>query len=68
MANAWPPIVEDVGSEPRRALTAAEWVEADEGGKWVDGWLVEEEVPDWTHELTVSWLIRVVGAWLGRRG
>ncbi len=43
-------------------------LDEDEGGESVDGWLVEEAAPDGSHELTVSWLIRVLGAWLGRRG
>jgi Uma2 family endonuclease len=40
----------------------------DEPGELVDGHLEEEEVPTWAHELVVSWLIRVLGAWLVPRG
>ena len=29
---------------------------------------MEEEVPDFTHELTVSWLIGVLRTWLAGRG
>jgi len=58
-------------STPRgRALTAAEWVgrDEDEGGELVDGHLEDEEVPDFTHELVISWLIHVVRIWLDGRG
>jgi hypothetical protein len=52
-------------SEPttRRALTLAEWgaLDEDEPGELVDGVLVEEEVPDYVHELVVAWLIGVLG-------
>jgi Uma2 family endonuclease len=53
-----------------RVLSAEEWLalDEDEPGEWVDGELVGEETPDATHELAVSWLIRVVGAWLGTHG
>ncbi len=70
MANASPPVAEEATTWPERLLTADEWLllEEDEGGEWVEGRLEEEEVPDWTHELTVSWLIRVIGAWLGGKG
>jgi Uma2 family endonuclease len=40
----------------------------DEPGELIDGRLVEEEVPDATHELIVMWLGRVLGNWLGGRG
>jgi len=40
----------------------------DEPGELVDGHLEREECPDLIHELVVSWLIRVIGAWLGRGG
>ena len=53
-----------------RRMTVAEWADLpeDEPGEWVDGYLVEEEMPDLTHEIVVSWLIRVLGNWLGARG
>jgi Uma2 family endonuclease len=40
----------------------------DDPGELVGGRLVEEEVPDAVHELTVSWFIRIIGTWLGSRG
>lgn len=41
----------------------------DDPGELVDGVLVEEEMPDLTHETVVAWLIRVIGAWIiPRRG
>ena len=70
MANAWPPIIEAEGTQVGRELSAEEWLalEEDEPGEWVDGHLVEEEVPDSTHELIVSWLIWSLREWLGGRG
>jgi Uma2 family endonuclease len=70
MTGAWPRNPETVSAERKRALSADEWLSLDEDadGELVDGWLVEEEVPDFTHELTISWLIRVLGAWLDGRG
>jgi Uma2 family endonuclease len=69
VANAWPPVEVEEAHEPR-ALSAEEWLglDEDEEGEWLDGWLVEEEVPDWTHELTVTWLVHVLRQWLGGRG
>jgi len=69
MANAWPPLPQPSGTLPSVA-TLEQWLEQpeDSEGEWVDGRLEEEEVPDAVHELTVSWLIRVLGAWLGSRG
>jgi Uma2 family endonuclease len=51
-------------------MSVDEWLllPEDEEGEFVDGRLVEEEVPDAVHELAVSWFIRIVGAWLGQRG
>jgi len=70
VANAWPTVAEEASTWPERRLTADEWLslEEDEEGEWVDGRLVEEEVPDWTHELTVSWLVEVIRVWLAGRG
>jgi Uma2 family endonuclease len=70
MASAWPPIHE-IGSAPAgRALSVEEWLafDDDEEGELVEGRLEEEEVPDAIHELSVSWLIRVLGTWLQGRG
>ncbi len=70
VANAWPPVTETESTHVGRPLSVEEWLALDEDdeGEWVDGWLVEEEVPDFTHELTISWLIRIVGHWLNGRG
>lgn len=70
VANAWPPVAEPESSNAGRPLSLDEWLslDEDEAGEWVDGLLEEEEVPDFTHELTISWLIRIVGTWLGTRG
>jgi len=43
-------------------------LDEDDEGEFVDGQLVEEEVPDFTHELTVTWLIGVLRTWLAGRG
>ncbi len=47
-----------------------EWAELPEDveGELVLGHLTEEEVPEPIHELTVSWLIILFGAWLKGRG
>ncbi|MET0791389.1 MAG: Uma2 family endonuclease [Polyangiaceae bacterium] len=70
MANAWPPIQESGSAGIERELTLEEWLvlDEDEAGEFVDGRLVEEEVPDFAHELTISWLIGVIRAWLGGQG
>jgi Uma2 family endonuclease len=51
-------------------LSVEDWValEEDVEGELVDGHLVEEEVASWAHELVVSWLIRILGAWIIPRG
>lgn len=53
-----------------KQLTLDEWaaMEEDDPGELVDGRLEEEEVPDLVHEIVVSWLIRMIGSWLGSRG
>lgn len=70
MANTWPPVLEADSAHAGRALSLEEWLTLDEDydGEFVDGRLVEEEVPDFTHELTISWLIGVLRAWLAGRG
>jgi Uma2 family endonuclease len=52
------------------ALSVDAWIALDEDveGELVDGRLVEEEVASWAHELVVSWLIRILGAWIVPRG
>lgn len=46
-------------------LTLDEWQDLPEDvpGEFVDGRLVEEEVPDPLHELIVAWLARILGNW-----
>jgi Uma2 family endonuclease len=46
-------------------MTVAEWeaLPEDESGELVDGILVEEETPDFTHEAIVAWLLQILGAW-----
>lgn len=54
---------------PRR-MSFEEWaaLPEDEPGELVDGFLVEEEVPDYVHELVVIWLGRVLGNWGSSHG
>jgi len=49
---------------PGDLLTIEEWaaMPEDDEGELVDGVLVEEEMPDLTHEIVVAWLLRVIGA------
>lgn len=51
-------------------MSIEEWAELDEDveGEWVDGYLVEEEVAGYIHEVVVSWLTVEVGTWLRKRG
>jgi len=53
-----------------RKLTLEEWaaMDEDEPGELVDGYLEEEEVPGFVHELVVGWLLHLFGNWLGDRG
>jgi Uma2 family endonuclease len=46
-------------------LTLEEWSDLPEDvpGELVDGRLVEEELPDYLHEVLVAWLARVLGNW-----
>ncbi len=70
MANAWPPILDPDRPHAGRILSLEAWLALDEDveGEFVAGHLVEEEVPDAVHELTVSWLIAVLRGWLGQSG
>jgi Uma2 family endonuclease len=70
MVPIWPPLVEPDPAFAGRAMTVDEWLALaeDADGELVDGRLVEEEVPDAVHELTVSWFIGVLRTWLGQRG
>ncbi len=51
-------------------MSFAEWaaMPEDEPGELVDGRLEDEEVPDYVHEVIVSWLNAVLRAWLAGRG
>jgi Uma2 family endonuclease len=51
-------------------MTLADWaaMPEDEPGELVDGRLVEEEVPDFCHEVLVAWFVRILGNWLDGRG
>lgn len=51
-------------------MSTAEWAELSEDvpGELVDGRLVEEEVPDYAHEVVVAWLIHVLMAWAEQAG
>ena len=55
---------------PGRGLTLDEWARLSEedGGELVDGFLMEEEVPDPAHELSVTWLIHLFMSWMLGRG
>ncbi len=54
----------------KRRLSLVEWASLpeDEPGEVIDGYLVEEEVPEYVHELVIAWLIRVLGVWGSSRG
>lgn len=51
-------------------LSLADWaaLPEDEPGELVDGCLVEEEVPDYVHEVVVAFLIHFFREWLLPRG
>jgi Uma2 family endonuclease len=51
-------------------VTLDEWITLPEDvpGEFVDGRLVEEEVPDYLHEVLVAWLARVFGNWAEQAG
>ncbi len=53
-----------------RSMTLAEWASLpeDEAGEFVDGHLVEEEVPDAPHEVIVSWLMFLLTTWCRAHG
>ncbi|HEX7669086.1 MAG TPA: Uma2 family endonuclease [Polyangiaceae bacterium] len=44
------------------AFSVEEWAAQDEPGEFVDGRLVEEEVPDLVHESVVAWLVATLRA------
>jgi Uma2 family endonuclease len=51
-------------------MTLEEWEALDEDveGELVDGFLVEEEVPGFVHEIIVNWLAQVLGGWVRAHG
>jgi Uma2 family endonuclease len=55
---------------PTPELSLDEWFDLpeDQPGELVEGRLEEEEVPDCLHELLVSLLIQILGAWITPRG
>jgi Uma2 family endonuclease len=67
-----PPMSEAVSVDqllgPR--ITLEEWIALAEDvpGEFLDGRLVEEEVPDYLHEVLVAWLARVLGNWAEQAG
>ena len=59
-----------VGDGRIEPMSLEQWARLpeDEGGEIVDGYRVEEEVPENVHELLVAWLIRVLGSWGAGKG
>jgi Uma2 family endonuclease len=55
---------------PRRTMTFEEWadMEEDEPGELVDGELVEEELANLAHEITVVWLCARFDVWADATG
>ena len=56
--------------QPGPRLSLEEWGDLPEDvpGEIVDDRLVEEEMPDYIHEVIVAWLVRVLGNWADGRG
>ena len=56
--------------DSRPVMTLEEWsrLPEDDDGELVDGRLVEEEMPDYDHEVIVGWLLRTFGAWVAPLG
>jgi len=70
MANVWPPVLEPAGTVFGRSMSVEEWLNLpeDHEGELVKGILMEDEVPDAIHELTISWLIHLFRSWLAGKG
>lgn len=51
-------------------MTLEEWASLDEdvSGELVDGYLEEEEMPTWRHEMVVSWLVTRLTLWSEEHG
>lgn len=64
MANPMTPADTDPPILPRR-MSFEEWVALpeDEPGELVDGFLVEEEVPGYAHEMIIAWLAEILRRW-----
>lgn len=47
-------------------MTLEQWshLPEDDLGEWIDGWLVEEEMPNVDHETVSAWTFLTVGGWL----
>lgn len=59
-------IESNIGEPRLRRLSLEEWINLpeDESGEWVDGWLVEEEVGSYLHDLIVGWFIATLRNWV----
>ncbi|MEM1180879.1 MAG: Uma2 family endonuclease [Acidobacteriota bacterium] len=57
-------------SRDKDRLSISDWAALPDSvrGELVGGRLVEEELPDYVHELLVGWLIHVFGGWAFPRG
>ncbi len=57
-------------SIPDEELTLEDWIALpeDEPGELIDGYLEDEEMPDYVHELLVMFLGRLFGNWIFSRG
>lgn len=69
MADSWP-VLPLTPEPPSVAMSVSAWLSLgeDESGELVRGRLVEEEVPDATHEAIVAWLLWTLKTWLGTDG
>jgi Uma2 family endonuclease len=57
-----------VPSLPPLGMTEWAALPEDESGEWIDGYLVEEELTDYLHEVVVLWFGAQFRAWLAGRG
>lgn len=57
-------------TERLRPITFAEWADLpeDEGGEFVDGYLVEEEDVGALHDALVAWIVALLSSWAAHRG
>ena len=67
--TVWTPVLMPRAEAVGRAMSLDEWARLpeDEPGELVDGHLAVEEMPDPIHELTVTWLVILLGYWLRAR-